>query len=120
MYVYSFSVFVCRALLTVRALRPIRMISLLPSMRRVVVDIIEGWRSFILALCLFVLFLFMFASLGVHLFTGENSPQGFCNDPNMDSVETCVGEFEIFIDISPHELIPSDDIATSLFVPRVW
>ncbi len=109
-----------RALLTIRALRPIRMISLIPSMRRVVLDIIEGWRSFILALFVFLLFLFLFASLGVQLFAGIDSPQKFCNDPNMDSMETCVGEFEIFIDISPHEFIPTDDIAISMFVPRVW
>lgn len=96
------------------------MISLIPSMRRVVLDIIEGWRSFVLALFLFLLFLFLFASLGVQLFAGENSPQKFCNDPNMINMEDCVGEFEIFIDISPHELIPTDDIATSMFVPRVW
>lgn len=89
-------------------------------MRRVILDVLEGWRSLILALILFILFLFLFGSLGVHFFTGENSPQEFCNDPTKPTRDECVGEFEVYIDISPHERIPTDETAVSMLVPRVW
>ena len=74
----------------------------------------------ILGVVLFCLFLFLFASLGIHLFAGNGNPQEFCNDPRTPMRNTCVGEFEISVDISPHELIPNDNTSVPIFVPRVW
>ena len=74
----------------------------------------------ILGVFLFGLFLFLFASLGVHLFAGNGNPQEFCNDPSTPSKDTCVGEFEILVDISPRELIPNENTLVPIFVPRVW
>ena len=89
-------------------------------MRRVFDDVILGWRKFLQAAILLAGFVFMFASLGVQLFAGNDSPQSFCNDPSITRVEDCVGEFDINIEISPQELLPSSENDVSIHVPRVW
>ena len=53
--------------LCLRALRPLRLVSLVPSMRRVVWDVMLGWKKFLLGAILLVFFIFMFASLGVQV-----------------------------------------------------
>lgn len=88
-------------------------------MRRVIYDVILGWRKFLQAAILLVGFMFMFASLGVQLFAGEGNPQQFCNDPSINTREECIGEFDINIEISPQELLPIND-SISIHVPRVW
>ncbi len=108
-------------LLSLRALRPLRLISLVPSMRHVIYDLLLGWRKFLLGALLLVLFIFMFASLGVQLFAGTDSPEGFCNDPTFFKRENCTGEFNINIQTSLQEALPLNTINdTSILVPRVW
>ena len=68
---------------------------------------------------LFVL-VFMFASLGVQLFAGNNSPEGFCNDPNIHNESDCVENFFINIDISPDEFLPTVENDIGIYAPRVW
>ena len=118
--VYIIICFVIRALLFFRQIRPVRLISLIPSMRRVIYDVLLGWRKFLQAAILLIGFVFMFASLGVQLFAGRGSPQQFCNDPSINSLKDCTGEFEINIEASPQELLPSNNTIISIHVPRVW
>ena len=89
-------------------------------MRQVLYDVILGWRKFLQGLILLAGFIFLFASLGVQLFAGEDSPQSFCNDPSVMSVEDCFGEFSINIELSPQELLPVSELDVSIKVPRVW
>ena len=91
-------------------------------MRRVLDDVLLGWRKFLQAAVLLAGFIFMFASLGVQLFAGKDSPQSFCNDPSIHTVDDCVGEFDISIELSPQELLPTGDTTgdVSIRVPRVW
>lgn len=108
-------------LLTLRAFRPLRLISLVPALRHVFYELFLGWRKLVLALILLFFFIFFFASLGVQLFAGENSPEGFCNDPTKMSAEDCVDEFPMVIEISLRESLPlRDGSDTYLLVPRVW
>lgn len=89
-------------------------------MRHLIYELLLGWRKFFLAGVLLIFFMFMFASLGVQLFAGVDSPEGFCNDPNRTRSD-CVGQFLINIVISPQELLPLTDINdTFIYVPRVW
>jgi len=97
-----------------------RLISLVPGMRHVIYELVLGWRKFLLACILLLLFMFMFASYGVQLFAGENSPAGFCNDPMRKSPETCVGVFCIDIEVSLQESLPLLENSTFILVPRVW
>ena len=56
-----------RILLCLRALRPLRMISLIPQMRRVISDVVLGWKRLLLGVLILFFFIFMFASLGVQV-----------------------------------------------------
>ena len=114
--------FFVRALLFFRQIRPVRLISLIPSMRQVIDDVLLGWKKLLQAAVLLIFFVFMFASLGVQLFAGESSPQGFCNDPDpfIDTPEKCVGMFDINIETSPQELLSSKENDIGIHVPRVW
>ena len=89
-------------------------------MRRVIYDVVLGWRKFLQAAVLLIGFVFMFASLGVQLFAGQDSPQQFCNDPLIDKLQDCIGEFNVNIEVSPQELLPFSSNSTSIHVPRVW
>ena len=84
-------------------------------------ELFLGWRKFLLALILLGIFIFFFASLGVQLFAGENSPEGFCNDPTQERSD-CVGEFQIDIMVSLQESLPLNrtGLDTFMLVPRVW
>ena len=89
-------------------------------MRRVIYDVVLGWRKFLQAAVLLIGFVFLFASLGVQLFAGQDNPQQFCNDPSIDNPEECIGEFDINIEISPQELLPLTNNSIGIHVPRVW
>lgn len=52
---------------SIRVLRPLHAISIVPSLRRVVRELVEGWRNLLLGAAVLFLFLFMFASLGVQV-----------------------------------------------------
>ena len=51
-----------------RALRPLRLISLVNSMRRVVWDVLLGWRKLLSGGILSLMFIFLFASFGVQVY----------------------------------------------------
>lgn len=92
-------------------------------MRHVIYDVLLGWRKFLLAGVLLASFTFMFASLGVQLFAGEEGPEGFCNDPSKESRRECMGEFLMDVDVSLRESLPlvrKNDVETFVYVPRVW
>ncbi len=89
-------------------------------MRRVIYDVLLGWKKFLQAAILLIGFVFMFASLGVQLFAGHGSPQEFCNDPSISNCQDCIGEFDIIIEASPQELLPLTNTNISIHVPRVW
>ena len=56
-----------KVFLVIRALRPLHLISILPVNRRVVRELVEGWRNLLLGTAIMFGFIFMFASLGVQV-----------------------------------------------------
>lgn len=54
-------------ILCLRALRPLRTISLVPQMRRVISDVVLGWKQFLRGVLILLFAVFMFASLGVQV-----------------------------------------------------
>ena len=56
-----------RVILCVRALRPLRTISLVPQMRRVIYDVLLGWKQLLFGVLVLFFAIFMFASLGVQV-----------------------------------------------------
>ena len=91
-------------------------------MRHVLYELALGFKNFALAFVLLLLFMFMFASLGVQLFTGNGGMESFCNDPNVTVESDCRGEFEIAIVTSSQESLPVGNSTsdTLMLVPRVW
>lgn len=71
--------------LCLRALRPLRFISLVPSMRRVVWDVVLGWKKLLLGSILLVSFVFMFASLGVQVCVEGGGVEGRCGGEGGES-----------------------------------
>lgn len=99
------------------ALRPMRIMSIVPAMRRAIVDILEGKLNFLMAFILLGGFLFMFASLGEQLFQGKFR---FCNDVNKHIDDnTCIEEFEIYIEVTSELIVPPDEENIKILVPRV-
>ena len=97
------------------ALRPIRIISIVPAMRRGIADILKGKLNFLMAFILLGGFLFMFASLGVQLFQNKFR---FCNDFSK-SLDNCTGEFEIFVQVTSELIVPPEQETIKILVPRV-
>ena len=97
------------------ALRPVRIISIVPAMRRGVTDILKGKLNFLMAFILLGGFLFMFASLGVQLF---NDKFKFCNDFDA-TFNNCAGEFEMYIEVTSELIVPSEYDTIKILVPRV-
>lgn len=61
-----------------RCVRPLRIFSLVPHMRKVVYELCRGVKEIALVSVLLIVLLFVFASVGVHMFGGLLAR---CNDP---------------------------------------
>jgi hypothetical protein len=62
--------------------RPLRIYTLVPHIRRVVVELCKGFREILLVTILLVLFMFMFASFGLQIAGGKLTA---CNDVTITS-----------------------------------
>lgn len=68
-------------ILLLRCVRPLRIFSLVPHMRRVVYELCRGFKEILLVSVLLILLLFVFACYGVHVFGGRLAR---CNDPTIE------------------------------------
>jgi hypothetical protein len=69
-----------QTLLVLRCVRPLRIFSLVPHMRKVVYELCRGFKEIALVSVLLIVLLFVFASVGVHMFGGLLAR---CNDPSI-------------------------------------
>ncbi|VDM38977.1 unnamed protein product [Toxocara canis] len=67
-------------LLIFRAMRPLRIYTLVPHIRRVVVELFRGFKEILLVTILLVVVMFIFASVGVQIVGGKLAA---CNDPSI-------------------------------------
>lgn len=67
-------------ILLLRCVRPLRIFSLVPHMRRVVFELCRGFKEILLVTVLLILLIFVFACYGVHMFGGRLAR---CNDPSI-------------------------------------
>lgn len=77
-------------LMILRCVRPLRIFTLVPHMRKVVYELCRGFKEILLVSTLLILLMFVFASYGVQLYGGTLAR---CNDPTIIRREDCVGEF---------------------------
>ena len=105
-----------QVLLVLRALRPIRIITLAPPLRKVVWVLVRGYRDIIkVALLLFAL-MFIFASYGVQIFSGKLKR---CNDNTIKTEVNCTGVFQRAV-ATPDKLVGLRGSNPCILVPRVW
>lgn len=69
-------------LMIFRAMRPLRIYTLVPHIRRVVVELCKGFKEIMLVTILQILLMLAFASFGVQIAGGRLAS---CNDPSITS-----------------------------------
>ncbi|KAI4457600.1 sodium leak channel non-selective protein [Holotrichia oblita] len=105
-------------LMILRCLRPLRIFTLVPHMRKVVYELCRGFKEILLVSTLLILLMFVFASYGVQLYGGRLAR---CNDPTILKREDCVGVFMRRVFVTKMKLQPGENESyPSMLVPRVW
>lgn len=129
-------------LMILRCVRPLRIFTLVPHMRKVVYELCRGFKEILLVSTLLILLMFIFASYGVQLyggrcaltiesneiFTYKNSSNSIsisrlarCNDPTITKREDCVGVFMRRVFVTKMKLkLGSNESYPAMLVPRVW
>lgn len=101
-----------------RCVRPLRIFTLVPHMRKVVYELCRGFKEILLVSTLLILLMFVFASYGVQLYGGRLAR---CNDPTILKREDCVGVFMRRVFVTKMKLQPGfNESYPSMLVPRVW
>uniref|UniRef100_A0A3Q1F0T1 Sodium leak channel NALCN n=1 Tax=Acanthochromis polyacanthus TaxID=80966 RepID=A0A3Q1F0T1_9TELE len=106
-------------LMMLRCLRPLRIFKLVPQMRKVVREVLKGFKEIFLVSILLLTLMLVFASFGVQLFAGKLAK---CNDPHILKREECYGIFRINVSVSKNlnlKLKPGEK-KPGFWVPRVW
>ncbi|MEQ2166234.1 hypothetical protein GOODEAATRI_025833 [Goodea atripinnis] len=67
-------------LMMLRCLRPLRIFKLVPQMRKVLREVLKGFKEIFLVSILLLTLMLVFASFGVQLFAGKLAK---CNDPRI-------------------------------------
>ncbi|XP_063838880.1 sodium leak channel NALCN [Ostrinia nubilalis] len=105
-------------LMILRCVRPLRIFTLVPHMRKVVYELCRGFKEILLVSTLLILLMFVFASYGVQLYGGRLAR---CNDPTIHHRENCVGVFMRRVFVTKMKLKPGpNETFPSMLVPRVW
>ncbi|KAG4073861.1 hypothetical protein HA402_014066 [Bradysia odoriphaga] len=105
-------------LMILRCVRPLRIFTLVPHMRKVVYELCRGFKEILLVSTLLILLMFVFASYGVQLYGGRLAR---CNDPTIIKRADCVGVFMRRVFVTKMKLQPGfNESYPSMLVPRVW
>ncbi|GBP70250.1 Sodium leak channel non-selective protein [Eumeta japonica] len=105
-------------LMILRCVRPLRIFTLVPHMRKVVYELCRGFKEILLVSTLLILLMFVFASYGVQLYGGRLAR---CNDPTIVLRKDCVGVFMRRVFVTKMKLRPGpNETFPSMLVPRVW
>ncbi|KAI1704443.1 ion transport protein [Ditylenchus destructor] len=92
---------------------------LVPHIRRVVVELVRGFKEIALVTILMIVTMFIFASFGVQTVGGKLAA---CNDPTITSKDNCTGVFWQKIFVTRMEVYGknSEELHPKILVPRVW
>ncbi|XP_060785507.1 sodium leak channel non-selective protein isoform X3 [Neoarius graeffei] len=106
-------------LMMLRCLRPLRIFKLVPQMRKVVREVLKGFKEIFLVSILLLTLMLVFASFGVQLFAGKLAK---CNDPHVTEEKDCHGIFRINVSISKNLNLKlrEGERKPGFWVPRVW
>ncbi|KAA8587919.1 hypothetical protein FQN60_001113 [Etheostoma spectabile] len=106
-------------LMMLRCLRPLRIFKLVPQMRKVVREVLKGFKEIFLVSILLLTLMLVFASFGVQLFAGKLAK---CNDPHIIKRDDCHGIFRINVSVSKNLnlKLKAGEKKPGFWVPRVW
>lgn len=105
-------------LMILRCVRPLRIFTLVPHMRKVVYELCRGFKEILLVSTMLIMLMFVFASYGVQLYGGRLAR---CNDPTITKREDCVGVFMRRVFVTKMKLQPGvNESYPAMLVPRVW
>uniref|UniRef100_A0A915EEL3 Sodium leak channel NALCN n=1 Tax=Ditylenchus dipsaci TaxID=166011 RepID=A0A915EEL3_9BILA len=106
-------------LMICRAMRPLRIYTLVPHIRRVVVELFRGFKEILLVTILMIVVMFIFASFGVQTVGGRLAA---CNDPSVTGRQNCTGVFWQKIFVTRMEVYGknTEELHPKILVPRVW
>uniref|UniRef100_A0A8D9B5Y4 Sodium leak channel NALCN n=2 Tax=Cacopsylla melanoneura TaxID=428564 RepID=A0A8D9B5Y4_9HEMI len=107
-----------QTLMILRCIRPLRIFTLVPHMRKVVDELCRGVKEIALVSILLIVLMFVFATYGVQMFGGKLAR---CNDAQIKRREDCVGVFLRGVTVTKMKLKPSNnETYPIMLVPRVW
>nr|AGC13755.1 LNALCN-EEEE [Lymnaea stagnalis] len=104
-------------LMILRCCRPLRIYSLVPHMRRVVYELVRGFKEIVLVSVLLIVLMFVFAICGVHLLGGKLAR---CNDPNISDKENCTGIYFVEVQVTKMQIMKDKNKFPGMWVPRAW
>ncbi|XP_026812191.1 sodium leak channel non-selective protein [Rhopalosiphum maidis] len=105
-------------LMICRCVRPLRIFSLVPHMRKVVDELCRGFKEILLVSVLLIVLMFVFASYGVQIFGGRLAR---CNDPTIKDRAHCTGVFMRQVYVTKMKMRPGEnETYPAILVPRVW
>jgi hypothetical protein len=105
-------------LMLLRCLRPLRIFTLVPHMRKVIYELCRGSKEILLVSILLVVLIFIFANYGIQIFGGKLA---HCNDESILERKHCTGLYKRNLFVSKLKLGKKNNSTTpSIWVPRVW
>ncbi|XP_059160576.1 sodium leak channel NALCN-like isoform X2 [Physella acuta] len=104
-------------LMILRCCRPLRIYSLVPHMRRVVYELVRGFKEIVLVSVLLIVLMFVFAICGVHLLGGKLAQ---CNDKNITTRDNCTGEYFVEVQVTKMQIKKIGNNFPGMWVPRAW
>lgn len=104
-----------QVLMVLRCLRPLRLVTLVPKMQQVILELVGGYKEILKVSALQFMLMFIFASYGVQVFSGKF---GSCNDQIIKERARCIDTFEI--DIATPRTLRDLPGTSRIRVPRVW
>ena len=107
---------VAQVILGLRALRPLRLITLAPPLRKVVTVLLSGYKAIIKVAILQFALMFVFASYGVQ-YLGDKLYK--CNDDLITTKANCTGVFLMKI-AQPNDFTNLKGDQVTILVPRMW
>jgi hypothetical protein len=102
-------------LLLLRCLRPLRIFTLVPHMRKVIYELCRGFKEIMLVTILLVVLIFIFANYGIQIYGGKLTR---CNDIKIQTKKECTGVYKRNLFVS--KLKVENKTIPSMWVPRVW
>jgi sodium leak channel non-selective protein len=104
-------------LMLLRCLRPLRIFTLVPHMRKVIYELCRGFKEILLVSILIVALIFVFANYGIQIFGGKLAR---CNDVKITDKKHCTGMYKRNMFVSKLKLGKKDNVTPAIWVPRVW